>query len=109
MLKFWSYLFFLFSFNDLNIHVLFSGAPLDQTLGFAIDWVWKSTSFDRMLKGLKQFAMDEYSVTGYLYHVLLGHEVEPQLIKHSAQALMASGKITAPNLPELNHSQVDLA
>ena len=55
-----------------------------------------------MLKSLKQFAMDEYSVTGYLYHVLLGHEVDPQVIKRN----VASNKIAAPGLPELNHSQM---
>jgi len=41
-------------------------------------------------------------VTGYLYHMLLGHEVEPQTIKTNL-----SGNIFAPNLPELNHSQVN--
>jgi regulator of nonsense transcripts 1 len=34
--------------------------------------------------------------------LLLGHELEPQLLKHSA----VSGKISAPGLPELNHSQM---
>ena len=80
------------------------GAPLDQTIGFAVDFVWKSTSFDRMLNGLKQFAMDEYSVTGYLYHVLLGHEIELQIIKNNS--ISANARISAPGLPELNHSQM---
>ncbi len=38
---------------------------------------------------------------GYLYHLLLGHEVEPQVIK-----CQLPSQISAPNLPELNHSQV---
>lgn len=70
-----------------------------------MDFVWKSTSFDRMQKALKQFAVDEYSVTGYLYHLLLGHHVEPQTIRTSA----IPAKISAPGLPELNHSQVRLS
>jgi regulator of nonsense transcripts 1 len=78
-----------------------SGAPQDQTFGFAVDFVWKSTSFDRMLKALKRFATDEYSVTGYLYHLLLGHEVEPQVLRNHK----VTGKISAPGLPDLNHSQ----
>jgi len=77
------------------------GAPLDQTFGFIVEFVWKSTSFDRMQKALKTFAIDEFSVTGYLYHLLLGHEAEaPQPLKISVPA-----NIFAPGLPELNHSQ----
>lgn len=30
--------------------------------------MWKSTSFDRMQSGLKTFAVDDTSVSGYLYH-----------------------------------------
>jgi regulator of nonsense transcripts 1 len=66
--------------------------------------VWKSTSFDRQQRALKTFAVDEYSVTGYLYHLFLGHESEmpPQLIKC---VLPPNKSIFAPGLPELNHSQ----
>jgi hypothetical protein len=30
---------------------------------------------------MKTFAVDDYSVTGYLYHLLLGHDIEPQTIR----------------------------
>ena len=40
---------------------------------------------------------------GYLYHRLLGHDVEPQQI----QQLNPLKHYTAPNLPNLNHSQVN--
>jgi regulator of nonsense transcripts 1 len=43
---------------------------------FQVDFVWKSTSFDRMQSALKTFAVVETSVSGYIYHKLLGHEVE---------------------------------
>lgn len=75
--------------------------PTDQTYGFSVDFVWKSTSFDRMQKAMKTFAVDEFSVTGYLYHLLLGHEVEPQTIR-----MNLPNKVMAQGLPELNHSQV---
>jgi regulator of nonsense transcripts 1 len=78
-----------------------SGCPLDQTFGFSVEFVWKSTSFDRMQMAMKTFAVNEYSVTGYLYHLLLGHEVEPQSIR-----TVLPTEIFAPGLPELNHSQV---
>lgn len=33
-----------------------------------MEYVWKSTTFDRMQNALKLFAVDETSVSGYLYH-----------------------------------------
>jgi regulator of nonsense transcripts 1 len=36
--------------------------------GYIIEFVWKSTSFDRMQTALKTFAVDDTSVSGYLYH-----------------------------------------
>ncbi|KAG0018355.1 ATP-dependent helicase NAM7 [Entomortierella chlamydospora] len=47
------------------------------------------------------FAVDESSVSGYIYHRLLGHEVESQILKTQMPK-----RFSAPNLPELNHSQV---
>ena len=45
-----------------------------------VEYIWKSTSFDRMQNALKTFAIDDTSVTGYIYHKLLGHPVEEQRI-----------------------------
>ena len=56
-------------------------APTDCTHNFSVDFVWKSTSFDRMQSAMKTFAVDETSVSGYIYHRLLGHDVEPQVLK----------------------------
>lgn len=33
---------------------------------FIADFVWKSTSFDRMQLAMKTFAVDEKSVSGYI-------------------------------------------
>ena len=35
------------------------GAPTTCTNNFVIDFVWKSTSFDRMQAALKKFAVDD--------------------------------------------------
>ncbi|KAL4227542.1 ATP-dependent helicase NAM7 [Mactra antiquata] len=78
-----------------------AGVPTDCTHNFVVDFVWKSTSFDRMQSALKTFAVDETSVWGYIYHKLLGHEVEDVVIK-----CQLPKRFSAPNLPELNHSQV---
>ncbi|KAK7944619.1 hypothetical protein WMY93_000347 [Mugilogobius chulae] len=56
-------------------------APVEIPHNFQVDFVWKSTSFDRMQSALKTFAVDETSVSGYIYHKLLGHEVEDVVIK----------------------------
>ena len=50
---------------------------------------------------MKTFAVDEYSVTGYLYHMLLGHDVEEQKIKG-----VLPKNTSVPGLPPLNISQV---
>ena len=55
-----------------------------------------------MTKALETFHKDKYSVTAYLYHQLMGHEVVPQ----SVDCIMPD-KFSAPGLPELNHSQVN--
>lgn len=55
--------------------------PVECTHNFSVDFVWKSTSFDRMQIAMKKFAVDEASVSGYIYHRLLGHDVEPQVLK----------------------------
>ncbi|KAG0235529.1 ATP-dependent helicase NAM7 [Actinomortierella wolfii] len=75
--------------------------PTDINHNFSIDFVWKSTSFDRMQLAMKTFAVDESSVSGYIYHRLLGHEIETQVLRTQMPK-----RFSAPNLPELNHSQV---
>jgi regulator of nonsense transcripts 1 len=54
-----------------------------------------------MQQAMKTFAVDEKSVSGYIYHKLLGHELEPQVLRTQMPK-----RFTAPSLPELNHSQM---
>ncbi|KAG1666725.1 Regulator of nonsense transcripts 1 [Nymphon striatum] len=77
------------------------GCPIECQNNFVVDFVWKSTSFDRMQAALKKFALDDTSVSGYIYHRLLGHEVEEVLIRCHLPK-----HFSAPNLPDLNRSQV---
>lgn len=42
------------------------GVPVDVNHGFSVDFVWKSTSFDRMQGAMKTFAVDETSVSGWV-------------------------------------------
>ena len=39
---------------------------MDITHNYTADFVWKSTSFDRMQLAMKTFAVDEKSVSGYI-------------------------------------------
>lgn len=76
--------------------------PTELSHNFSADYVWKATSYDRMQNAMKTFALDEMSVSGYIFHTLLGHDVRLQPMK-----LNLPKKWTAPGLPDLNTSQVD--
>ena len=54
-----------------------------------------------MQAALKRFAVDDSSVSTYIYHKLLGHEVEDVLFRCTLPR-----HFSAPNLPDLNRSQV---
>ena len=76
--------------------------PTECTHNFCADYVWKATSFDRMQLALKTFAVDEMSVSGYIFHRLLGHEVAAAPMKTQMPK-----KYSVPGLPELNGSQIN--
>jgi regulator of nonsense transcripts 1 len=75
--------------------------PTDVTTNFSADYVWKATSYDRMQFAMKTFAVDEMSVSGYIFHKLLGHEVAVAPMKTPMPK-----KFHVDGLPELNHSQI---
>lgn len=78
------------------------GVPTECTHNFTADYVWKATSFDRMQLAMKTFAVDEMSVSGYIFHRLLGHEVAAAPMKVNLPR-----KFSVPNLPDLNGSQIN--
>jgi regulator of nonsense transcripts 1 len=57
------------------IEMVKTDVPEDTTVDYSLEFVWKSTSFDRMNTALKLFKDYSASISGYLFHVLLGHEV----------------------------------
>ncbi|KAH8195321.1 hypothetical protein TruAng_010514 [Truncatella angustata] len=77
------------------------GVPTECTHNFSADYVWKATSYDRMQAAMKQFALDELSVSGYIFHKLLGHEVAV-----APSRTQLPKKFSVPGLPELNGSQI---
>ncbi|EST09860.1 RNA helicase UPF1, UPF2-interacting domain protein [Kalmanozyma brasiliensis GHG001] len=78
------------------------GVPDHCTHNFFADFVWKATSFDRMQSAMKTFAVEEQSLSGYIYHKLLGHEIDNATLRTTMPK-----RFSAPGLPELNHSQVN--
>jgi regulator of nonsense transcripts 1 len=76
-------------------------APIDVHSGFSVDVVWKATSFDRMHAAMRTFAVNETSVSGYLFHKILGREVADQVITGNKMPT----RLSAPGLPDLNPSQ----
>lgn len=79
-----------------------SSVPTECTHNFTADYVWKATSFDRMQHAMKTFALDEMSVSGYIFHRLLGHSVAAAPMRTTLPR-----KFSAPGLPELNGSQIN--
>ncbi|EAQ85813.1 conserved hypothetical protein [Chaetomium globosum CBS 148.51] len=75
--------------------------PTDVATNFSADYVWKATSYDRMQFAMKTFAVDEMSLSGYIFHKLLGHEVAVAPMKTQMPK-----KFHVAGLPELNHSQI---
>jgi len=78
-----------------------AAAPTDVTHNFAVDFVWKSTSFDRMQAAMKSFSVDQNAVSPFLYRALLGYDVEEPELRVTLPKVFS-----APGLPELNHSQI---
>eukprot|EP01022_Parablepharisma_sp_SALTPOND_P016227 TRINITY_DN234_c0_g2_i1.p2 TRINITY_DN234_c0_g2~~TRINITY_DN234_c0_g2_i1.p2 ORF type:complete len:1040 (+),score=86.45 TRINITY_DN234_c0_g2_i1:3145-6264(+) len=74
------------------------GAP-----SYTVEFVWKSTSFDRMLRGLRIYNEDTRSLSGYLYHKILGAEVEDLPLSIPAMPK----KLSVNNLPILNTFQMN--
>ena len=82
------------------------GAPTRHADGFSVDFVWKSTSFDRAQNAMKAFALDETSVSGHIYHLLLGHDTSDMGAPPPAPPeKWTRADVSAPGLPTLNATQ----
>ncbi|CAI4225896.1 unnamed protein product [Auanema sp. JU1783] len=80
----------------------FEKMPTDPRIIFVCEAVWNSVSFDRMQSALHKLATDQHSVSSYIYRKLLGHDVDEILFR-----VTQPKRLSAPGLPELNHSQMN--
>ncbi|KAG7195863.1 ATP-dependent RNA helicase [Scheffersomyces spartinae] len=76
--------------------------PTNLTTDFTAEFVWKGTSYERMQRALNKFAVDEESVSSYIYHKLLGHDVAP--IEFDTRI---PPQVALPLITELNQSQLN--
>lgn len=74
--------------------------PVHLTTNFAVDFLWSGVTYERIQHALKEFAADETSVSGYIYHKLLGHEIDNVSFKVDPPA-----NLSIPGVGELNASQ----
>lgn len=51
--------------------------PIHATVGFSIEFLWLGVSQFRMMSAIRLFGTDSKSTSAYIYHTILGHEVEP--------------------------------
>lgn len=77
------------------------GTLSKQKFGFNIDFVFKAVPYNRMKRALFDFVNDENSITAYLFHLLMGNEIEPQTIN-----VDIPDDLSVPGLPKLNSSQI---
>lgn len=77
-----------------------SDPPTHITSGYSIDFVWSGVTYERIQKALKEFATEETSVSGYLYHKLLGHDVKNIVFSHEIPT-----DFSVPGISALNPSQ----
>ncbi|GLC57612.1 ATP-dependent helicase NAM7 [Pleodorina starrii] len=88
--------------EEVCLELFTNDVPEDCTVGFSVDFVWRGTSYDRMRNALNTFRKYSASISGYLYHLILGHPVEPVTLKIP----LPKAGLAVPTLPELNHSQL---
>ncbi len=80
----------------------------DDLGGYSIEFVWKGTSYDRMQTALRTLAIDETCVAPAVFQGLMGinEEDSEEAIKDKSLLRIPIPKVvSAPGLPELNHSQ----
>jgi regulator of nonsense transcripts 1 len=92
--------------GEVELELRTVGSVPDAADDYVVEYIWKSTSYDRMQNALKTFAIDDTSVTGYIYHKLLGHPVEEQRIA-TAKIPQTDDEFAVPGLPPLNESQLE--
>ena len=59
----------------VHVELMERQCPTEHLNRFSLEFVWKAVTFDRMQDALRTFALDDESVSQYIFHKLLGHQV----------------------------------
>lgn len=78
-------------------------APTEVTTNFSVLFLWKGTAVTRKKKVLKKFAIGQHHISDYIYSRLLGKE---NIEDVTFPPTNVPKHFSAPNLPDLNRSQV---
>lgn len=73
--------------------------PQSTTADFALHFVWRDVTFSRMQRALASFATDPKCISAFLFHKILGHDVEEVVFSDTMT------KVNVPGLAKLNPSQ----
>lgn len=76
--------------------------PEESWKRFAIEFVWKPTSYNRMKKALKIFVNDAKSISSYLFYKILGKQQNNKMRKTKLPK-----NLSAKGLPSLNIYQTE--
>ncbi|KAF6768494.1 hypothetical protein AHF37_08761 [Paragonimus kellicotti] len=87
--------------DEFCLEIVESANMSNEPGTYSIEFRWKRTSFDRMLRAIQQVNDDNLSLPPYIFHRLLGLEMDEMVLKCNLPK-----RYSAPDLPELNHSQV---
>lgn len=79
-----------------------TNAPTKDTTNFSIEFLWSNTTYNRIQAALTRFAKQDTCVSGYIYHRLLGHEIDPIVFKTELPMVFS-----VPGVTELNISQIN--
>ena len=79
-----------------------SPPPTHATTGFSVEFVWSNTTYNRIQEALAKFAKEETSVSGFIYHKLLGHEIEQVSFKNTLPIVFSVPGLTELNIPQIN-------
>ena len=90
--------------KDRNVACLHGDPIVRLTESYKIEFVWKSTSFDRMHTALKQFTTNRNAVSSPIYNIILGKCLYPK-----SSDLTIPRKLQVEGLPKLNPIQMDVA
>jgi regulator of nonsense transcripts 1 len=76
--------------------------PTHLNTNFSIEFLWSNTTYNRIQDALKKFAKVNTCVSGYIYHRLLGHDIENMTFKTALPKVFS-----VPGVSELNISQIN--